>query len=136
MYLSSYDHKSLMSVSEWDAIVANYQAVMSSVTGFDWTKVVAIENRVAQNDWSVNDTFDPQRTETHKFMIQDQYGQLEHDYFLINETGGIQVVEAFNKASGVLEQCGAVGCRRHKLHRFIVVVIPIRASDQIYLGPG
>ena len=100
LYLSSYDHKSLMSVSEWDAIVANYQAVMSSVTGFDWTKVVAIENRVAQNDWSVNDTFDPQRTETHKFMIQDQYGQLEHDYFLINETGGIQVVEAFNKASG------------------------------------
>ena len=99
LYLSSYDHKSLMTVSEWDAIEANYNAVMAG-TGFDWTKVVAIENRVAQNDWSVNNTFDPQRTETHKFIIADQYGQLDHDYFRIHETGGIQVVEAFNKASG------------------------------------
>ena len=54
LYLSSYDHKSLMTVSEWDAIEANYQAVMASVTGFDWTKVVAIENRVAQNFVGLN----------------------------------------------------------------------------------
>ena len=96
LFLSTYQHHDLMTDEEWSAITGDAKfSDLSSVSGFDWNEVVAIESRSAKEDWSKNDTPDPMDIISYNFIVEDQYGQLNHDYFKVQETGGVRAIEEF-----------------------------------------